>query len=260
MKTRQLAHVRETALPGVNALLARPFSCELRQGKLCFTWATGDMDYSAGMMRLRTRWPVRPPASLWRDFIALHKSDDEGIRRFAERFGPLRPSGNAEPTQEWRDFALLGLHLSLAVSAMREGRRGDSVWWKTLSHWCRSEIGHQTAYESRKIRKLLIAVSLSKWLSQPGCYAPSVRWRGESLRMEPIAHGVVGVVGLKLALSLTRHEPLIACSGCGTAIQPAKQASRGTRRYCPECRRGGLPARDAMRDHRRRLKNETFPP
>jgi len=260
MKTRQLAHGRETALPVVNALLARPFSCELREGKLCFTWAKGEMDYSAGVMRLRTRRPVRPPASLWRDFIALYKSDDEGIRRFAEQFGPLRPPGNAETTQEWRDFALLGLHVSLAVSALRERRRGDSAWWETLSHWCRSEIGHQTAYESWQVRKLLVAVSLSKWLSQPGCFAPSVRWRGESLRVELTAGGVAGVAGLQLALSLSRQEPLIACSGCGTAIQPAKQASRGTRRYCPECRRVGLPARDAMRDRRRRLKNENVAP
>jgi hypothetical protein len=249
-----LARTPRNAWPGVIALLARPVSCRLRHGKLHFTWAKEDMDYSTGVMRLHTRRPARPPASLWREFISLNESPVEEIRCFAETFGPLRPSGGVEDPQEWRDYARLALHFSLAVGAMHDGVKSDPRWWSTLREWCRTEIGDHANDGSLRVRKLLVAASLTKWLSQPGCYVPAVGWRGDALTLRPTARSVLGVVGLQMALTLSRTVPLVACSGCGTAIEPSKQASRGTRRYCAACRAKGRPVRDAARDYRREQK------
>jgi hypothetical protein len=65
-----------------------------------------------------------------------------------------------------------------------------------------------------------------------------------------------GLVWQILAASCT-SAGMSVCSGCGKTYSPSRLPAAGTRHYCPTCRKAGVPQRDAVRDHRKRLKEKS---
>ena len=148
----------------------------------------------------------------------------------------------------------LAFALSEVTEAIHEGNPGERDDWTKILIWLDLAGKGEAVPQGVKLRRLLMAASIERWLKQPNCYLPSVLWSGDSLQVKPVALGVLGVVGLQLAVQLTR-TPVTVCSGCGRVIEPSSRATRGKRRYCPKCRLEKKPIRDAKADFRQKRRD-----
>ena len=71
-------------------------------------------------------------------------------------------------------------------------------------------------------------------------------------RVRPGASKLFGVLITQIAHTIARTDQLTVCAGCERPFTPKRPLSRGSRQYCPQCRKAKLPERDAARDWRRR--------
>ena len=225
----------------------RPKRCSLVGDFLEFTWDAKPKYYN-------TR------RNLWARFIELAGEDNEHIRRFAEKYGPLgiRPYSQSDSLDDWRQYANLGRHLVRARRQLLEGRVGkqaEETDWKVLDDWAFDHKILPVAQESTRgiqTRMLLLALSLNKWLDTPGLCGFSCSWRTDKFEVQPDSRSLLGTVGLQLADVLRFSKT--SCAGCGREFHHSRQATIGKRCYCPTCREKGIPVRDAMRDYRNRKK------
>jgi hypothetical protein len=104
---------------------------------------------------------------------------------------------------------------------------------------------------SSAVGRQLVADALDYWF-----YAAStrlaMRWSGS--RPEAVwTGGLIGMIGLQLALAVSSANGWAVCAGCGSQHVPARPNS--TRRsFCPTCREEKGPTRLAQRDRRARLR------
>jgi hypothetical protein len=76
------------------------------------------------------------------------------------------------------------------------------------------------------------------------------------LQVRPGASNLLGVLVTQIAHAMARSDESPACANCKTTFPPKRRLSRGSRQYCPACRKAKVPQRDASRDWRRRTGSE----
>lgn len=106
------------------------------------------------------------------------------------------------------------------------------------------------------------------WTRLPGCHGlgtvvdemldlASVRMHLTWIGPDPEVHiggneGLMPAFAMQLAMAMQRSDHLAICSECGAPYLVARRPDRNRRTFCPPCRAGGAPQRQASRDYRER--------
>ena len=197
---------------------------------------------------------------LWRKFAALSFGSDEDIRKFAERWGPLR-GGPTETIAEWRRLATLASALVRSSVALANGDLGENGDWGIIGDW----LGYDCEPYLRLPDRISVARHDVALLSRRGLIAQALnRWFAESkgnvllglvkdeLVIEPSSNTLLGILVLQLAYRITRAQEMVVCFHCKALFSPVRAPSHGTRQFCAKCRRKGKSQMYAARDYRRR--------
>jgi hypothetical protein len=233
--------------------MPRPRSARLdRQGKLSWQWSTSKgWARSSGAVQ-------RIPPDLCFTFAQLANGDDEAIRSFAERWGPLNWRSESvhdtprEAVEDWRRYAVLAQAILRFVAQGFKDSDGVSDW-KTIWSWLYpGQTVPELALLPLKFRMSPAAMAVNRWYSAaPGNGIVEVA--NKNLQLQPFASTLLGTLAGQIAEKISRNDESVICAGCHQLFVPKRPPSRGTRQYCKRCRRKKLPERDAARDYRLRL-------
>lgn len=194
-----------------------------------------------------------PPPDLCFRFAKLASGDNEQIRVFAEKWGPLGTEDRAEErVDDWRRYAALADALLRFTAVQVSGGRGSDTDWSTI---CKStaaknlDRSHLTAAEQSAVT----ALAVNTWfaLARGHRIVDLVKAR---LQIRSGASNLLGVLITQIAHVMARSDESAVCANCNKAFPPKQPRSRGSRRYCPKCRKDKVPQRDASRDWRRRRR------
>jgi len=240
----------------------RPRSAHLSaDGTLSWKW-----DSTAVLHDFGTSIPPRfhrIPTRLCERFAALADDSDEAIRRFAERWGPLRypkPQtqlvDDTEALVEWRRFAMLARALvrcAVASSELTPGRPED---WRSICDWLQVPPEPQPTAEHGL---LLVASALNLWHARSTGHA-LVEIQKTKMVMRPRSVFLFGIIALQLAYAITGAQDTLVCYHCARFYTPKNKPRTGSRNFCSGCRRLGKPQLYAMRDLRTRRKQRSHRP
>jgi len=246
---------------GTPSHLSVPWSAQLSaDGVLSWKWQSPARLTSRGSSRSTSRQPGKVDSMLWRKFAALSFGSDEDIRKFAERWGPLR-GGPTETIAEWRRLATLASALVRSSVALANGDLGENGDWGIIGDWlgydCEpylrlpdriSVARHDVALLSRRG---LIAQALNRWFAESKGNV-LLGWVKDELVIEPSSNTLLGILVLQLAYRITRAQEMVVCFHCKALFSPVRAPSHGTRQFCAKCRRKSKPQMYAARDYRRR--------
>jgi hypothetical protein len=246
---------------GMPSHLPKPYSVHLsRQGMLLFRWPRAR---SAGQTRKNP--PLRRVLpGLWSEFVQLAGRDDGEIRRFAEYWGPLRPSRRPSPAtesvEEWRQSAILARALVRTDAAIRRNEPGSAEDWQAICQWLRWAYDPELASQRTKWpgavvlhRRATVIAALNRWYSaSPG--NTILVLEGDRVAIRPQVATLFGTIGAQLAYQVISSHKTLICYHCNDFFTPRRIPSTGGRQFCPECRKRGNPQLYAMRDYRRRAK------
>lgn len=184
--------------------------------------------------------------------------------------GKSRFEGLWEPIDVWRRYSRTVDMLLRMNTWLRHGELvGDRKHWRRvfppslpLGEGFEIDWVYYQRYErwpkltDLEIQRLRFREILDKWISyielrprlvwNPHESRPRLTLAEGSLLESVMAHTIFAITG-------TRNFE--SCSSCGRLFTLNRLPSTGDRRYCPECRSRGAPARDASRDYRRRVKD-----
>ena len=232
---------------------------------LLFDWTSPLVHTRYNTFRSTSRPPNKVHARLWKQFADLARADDEAVRRFSERWGPLGfpslPSRTvlSEPLRIWRDFASLATAVLRCSIAIQQRRTGDAEDWKHLSDWLNRSYDAEIATAPWRDsvmtlqRRALVASALNRWYSESEGHN-LLKFQGDKLVIAPSATTLFGILGLQLAYSITNAEPMLVCCHCTRFFTPQYKPATGVRTFCPACRKAGKPQMYAMRDYRARAQ------
>lgn len=237
--------------------IAVPYSASLSaEGVLEWRWHYTD-DRSR---RSTAMMPRKVDSRLWQKFAALADADDERIRRFAERWGPLRyePASARLPVTEtigqWRHFAALARALLRCAAAISHGVRRLNEDWEALIEWT----GFPLTKAPDDISALMtIAAALNFWYARSP-FNSLVTLEQGTLILRPTSGSLLGILAVQLASRITGPDRKgRVCHHCKRFFipKPKNQPRTGARSFCPPCRRAGKPAVYAMRDYRGRMQD-----
>jgi len=214
---------------------------------------------------------IPPGYALLTEFLKLSDASDAAIENYAQTWGVLDICEHGVPaTHNARRTAV-----DPPGSACGPRRDGESFWEK-IADW------RQFSREARAILNIAADLHLGKratgddWLvvgcgARPNADAERVvlsfsvnRWLGlANVRLlftwesEPVVHiggpGLFGMLALQLASAIARNG-LVLCSGCSGRYEATRKPQSGRRSYCPECRKRGVPTRDAQRARQKRRR------
>jgi hypothetical protein len=243
------------------APLPKPYSVHLsRQGLLLFRW----FPPRSARQTLKPLPLRRVPGRLWCDFVQLADKDDGDIRRFAEHWGPLRPtrrpSSATESVEEWRQFAILARALVRTDEAVRRNEPGSAEDWKAICRWLQRVYDPELASQRTKRpgavilhRRSTVIAALNRWYSaSPG--NTILVLEGDRVAIRPEVGTLFGIIGVQLAYQVISSHRTLMCYHCNDFFTPQRIPTTGDRQFCPECRKRGKPQLYAMRDYRRRAK------
>jgi len=242
-----------------------PHSVQLTGGFLVFQ-GQSPVSFARGKQRSSAHLPRKVDSYLWRDFADLADAEPETIRRFAERWGPLRPSfwdksADSEPLEGWVYLAKLArslLSCSIAIQQARAGCRDD---WQRICRWLKQTYDplltntdpDPKSGDLKFYRRVLVVLALNCWYSASSGNV-LLGMRQGKVMIEPATTTLFGIIGLQLAYRITNASEMLACYHCRRFFTPLRKAATGARTFCPSCRRSSKPQLYAMRDYRQRRK------
>ena len=238
--------------------------------------------------------PVQPGRQLVFDFAQLSESPDKVIHEFASRWGvlaadskehplpieatvgPDMPASNVfsftllqgwtdgvftEPLERWRHFSRTAralLNIATFLQHNEFGRRED---WNVLypafadddARW-QHQGGYPTHDAAMGLEWSRLRDPVTRWLQnadvRPRLFfgtlgKPTVTLSGRAL---------YGALGVQLLFAICRTHGMAVCSGCGTSYPRERRAALSRRNYCGDCRKAGVPLRDAKRDSDQRKR------
>jgi len=242
--------------------LAVPWSARLSaDGVLSWNWQSPSRLTSRGPSGTTSRQPGKVASLLWRKFAALSFGSDEDIRKFAERWGPLR-GGPTETIAEWRRLANLASALVRSSVALANGDLGENGDWGIIGDWlgydCEPYLHLPDRISDARsrdlapfLRRVLIGQALNGWFAESKGNS-LLRLVKDELVIEPSSNTLLGILVLQLAYRITRAQEMVVCFHCKALFSPVRAPSHGTRQFCAKCRRKGKPQMYAARDYRRR--------
>jgi hypothetical protein len=245
-----------------------PFAADLSaDGVLSWTWLSPEQETYKGSgrhVRTTAHQPRKVDAALWRRFAALSFGSDEGIRKFAAKWGPLRGK-QTETITEWRRFANLASALIRCSVALTNDELGTDDDWRAICAWlrCHAESylglpqqnsaaqGRMRRESARFLRKLLLVQALNKWFAESKGNGLLRLVRNQPV-IEPSSTTLFGILALQLTYRIIGAQEMVVCFHCKTLFSPKRAPSHGTRQFCLKCRGMGRPQMYAARDYRRR--------
>jgi hypothetical protein len=234
-------------------LMPRPLRAAIHNGSLNWTWYANERDGSHKSPALQTA-----PPQLCFAFARLAQASDEGIRRFAEQWGPLnRDRREEESVDHWRRYARLAQALMRFTAQVISGGHGDVEDWRVI---CQS-----TPVQALELRGLkdqeqmaIVAAAVNIWFDQAREHG-ILTMLGGDLQVRPHASNLFGVLITQVAHVIARADQMAVCAGCPDPFMPVRPITRGSRQYCERCRKMKKPQRDASRDWRRRAQQKVGP-
>jgi hypothetical protein len=230
---------------------------------------------------------VRPHPEMLDQFLRLSDADDEEILRYARRWGVfnlcpehLLPASHnpdcepflninskwSEPISEWRKISrMMQSIFSIAYKLSNKQVASASDWsvlrdegWlgniELLKDFDKNDKKYQKAF---KYQRRSIANVINIWITI-SALQPVLRWddnfSGLSFTGSPKSK-LCGALVSQLLLTSGRSS-LMSCSECRSwYTRTAKLPKRGQANYCSDCRKRGVPERNASREYRARQKN-----
>lgn len=174
----------------------------------------------------------------------------------------------SEPLDGWRSYvaqcqAVLRVAAALQERGARAGIRDTKTGrcsredWLLLGGW---DVD-QWAIDAQPT---LLAQMLNRWLSLGAVKPLLVLGNEPTVYMAACAdcgkgtgtYRLFGTLAWRLVLTVCRSDGLGHCNACGTTyVVTGHRPRRGSRTYCPQCRKGRVPHRDAQRDYTERRRN-----
>ena len=229
---------------------------------------------------------IRSGDGLLEGFLQLVEASPERIRDYAKRWGilgiadhvewngdpapfpsryagtppPLSggevPAGGAEPLDVWRGYARRARAIAGAAASLYQGHSIRAEEWE----WCFRPGYVQdvlTPPWHQRPGFMGLSEAVDQWLTEADAGRLRVSWLGNarpSIDLELGSAPLFGAIGLELLFAVGKSDGLQFCTNCAVPFFPNRQASRGTRRYCPACQEAKVGQRDAARDYRARKK------
>jgi hypothetical protein len=212
-------------------------------------------------------------------FIRLRAGSDEEILKYARGFGVLELCTHAlpachgqncqpmscgdgrycEPTAVWRRHAEMMYTLLNAASQIHLDRIRSPIDWEPViglfTHLRNAPLFKITGIRAER-DKLAVALNI---LSEAAGVRTVVRFQTATPRMElsggfRAGCGLYGALVAQLMMACVASDGVDFCSNCGMPYAPDRRPNPARRRYCQQCRKVGVPARDAARAYRSRAK------
>jgi len=166
---------------------------------------------------------------------------------------PLGWGGHSwwEPIEVWQELAGRALAMLEIAAALRRGQLGAKQAWARVMDGpeaFRGNPGSDLASDAN-----LLSLQVHQWLRM-GQVCPHIySFRGRFLVRMGGWH-TFRVLAYQLMLAVAGGQAIAVCSGCGDHFKPRRLPATGRRSYCSNCRRRGIPLRDAQRAHRARMR------
>ena len=97
-------------------------------------------------------------------------------------------------------------------------------------------------------QRVAIGVAVNAWMVAGGI-GLHLGWRGEnSSRLEVAAPGLLGGLGMQMALVTTGLDTWATCSACGVPSVPTRRPRTDQRRFCDACREKRVDKQYAKRN------------
>ena len=201
----------------------------------------------------------KAPSRLWERFLRLGTKPKRNkgnpamrILGFGQQWGPLRAPANknGESIAQWEKEIRIARAIIKIGSRLKTGGLGRKADWETLQ----STLGvlgdvPGAGGMSRETDITLLYGAVEKWYGTATGHVILT----PSLRIQPGASGVLGVVMFQVMEVLQEINEVSACKGC------RKVLSGRERKYCKRCRDSKVPQRDAMRRMRvRKMQPQLF--
>jgi hypothetical protein len=195
------------------------------------------------------------PADLCFRFARLADGSLEEIRRFADRWGPLgREIGIRQQADKWREYARLALAILRFAADFHGGKARRQEDWEII--WGPEREPVNLKGLPWKIQAAVLANAVNRWIDAAKGISVLQVVAGRHVA-QISGSNLFGILATQVAYALARADQMAYCAGCGEFFRSRRLPSRGARRYCPICRAGGVPQRDASRDYRERRERRT---
>jgi hypothetical protein len=238
--------------PVTTTHLAAPFSAQLTpNGELSWKWSFPAELSSEGSFRATVPKPRKVPSTLWCTFAALSLGSDEDFRKFAERWGPLR-GDSTEPIATWRHWASLASALVRSSVALEAGDAGTSDDMQIIGALLDVKpLPHDSGEVGQLVTRSLILRALNVWYAESKGHCLLTLVNDQPV-IEPSSTTLFGMLAIQLAHRIARAQERAVCFHCKAFFSPARAPAKGTRPFCPKCRKTQKPGMYAARDYRRR--------
>src|SRR5579862_5953102 len=145
----------------VHPTLPRPLeACLDHDGYLTWRWYK---KYEEGGHDVPPKLQV-PRNGLCFEFARLAQASDEHIRRFAERWGPLRiEQREEEHLDKWRSYAVLAQAVLRFAGDRVQGGRGSTEDWGTICAWL--QLGTLDRPRSVNQQLAIAASAVNSWFA-----------------------------------------------------------------------------------------------
>ncbi len=211
---------------------------------------------------------VREPIATWRYWARQARA----LLVVSERLAAGQLGGDDEwaelqaPGPWARDWPLAE-PLTLAVRDLPDGGKeyvpsgpwaSGPEWRESVVHSLDDIVGERGRDQRMAMERHSAGETLEHWLTLAGV-GLTVSWTGTSPDMAWRSGGLFGALGMKLLLAASRVPGWALCAGCAKPHIPARQARRGSSRFCSDCRMANVPARTrANRRYDARRTDPTF--
>jgi hypothetical protein len=183
-----------------------------------------------------------------------------------EQACPIRTHNNgyAESIAAWRAWVRRVIALLHVTDSLHRQRMAPMEQWQAACDWdgMRFDGDPQLWTPPRGVREGRAQVEqvVNHWLLL-GRTRAKFEFERSGATIQFTGAGLFGALALQVALAVAQRDGFAICSGHAGPYIPAKRRPKtGQRRYCPECRRKGLPLVDAKRDQRARQRKRSRRP
>lgn len=206
--------------------------------------------------------------TLLHTFLRLHDAPDSRILAFAKRWGNLGlcehgrfiglcqcsdeaydENGPIERLSDWRAWSDRFRAL-LTLTRQVESAWNPETVQRAFAGWWRTEDADRLAHAGQRIRRVEVAVALSRLLVGARVRREVVVTPGHHWAIVDGSRWLCGAIVLQLVQQCVGVGSMAVCGECGQAFE----ADRRTAKWCSRCRRAGAPEKrrqQAMRDRRR---------
>jgi hypothetical protein len=228
---------------------------------------------------------VKPRQEMFDRFLDLADEADKDILRYANRWGvlklcrehqhpvsdlrehplvgddglPCSQVAEDESTDAWRKWSRVAGSILQISQILDDGNLGKPEQWINIYPRLSQLISlndkdlRRNFLNNAKRQKEEMAFCVNRWLEM-GDVRPVLIW-DDPAKTDPLLQltgsGLFGALALALLENVGGRYVIAACNGCRKFYNPEIRPKSGQYRYCPTCRKAGVPV--ARAKHRKAL-------